>query len=350
MTFITDEILSEGGITATTISATTYLNLTSSNLASVQARRTTGFNLNIFPAFITLDATDLENQPSVIEHDNSNTERIYVYSTGLYLIHYHCDVGPGTVSDFEFFLTKNLLTTLDGSLIQGKNSSTDKVTAGVDVLVLLNGGDYVSLNGRYIGSSSGIANNVVLSVTKMEGVVGPQGLTGPQGPEGTGLFTGGTINNPTEFTAGLTANTISGGTIYGDGSNITNVSSSPLSGTIVLIDTDETETTGTGNNGAIKTYTLGSNTYSRIMIESECGFRSNANTNGIVTFNIEINNVVVRNALIEFDATGAGDQHAAGYTLKYSQPLTAGGTIDISTTSVANGTWTVESLRIYGVI
>ncbi len=153
----------------------------SGDFSAVQARRTTGFTLPAAASFITLDATDVENTPSVVAHDNINTERIYVYSTGLYLIHYHADVGPGTVNDFEFSVVKNALTTISGSIINGKSSSTDKVAAGVDVLVLLNANDYVSLYGKYVASSGGIANNVVLSVTKLDGVIGPAGGGQPGG-------------------------------------------------------------------------------------------------------------------------------------------------------------------------
>ncbi len=128
--------------------------------------------------------------------------------TNLPIVLHHADVGPGTVNDFEFSVLKNALTTIDGSLIAGKSSSTDKIAAGVDVLVLLNANEYVSLYGRYVGSSGGIANNVVLSVTKLEGVVGPQGNTGAQGPTGIGLFTGGTITGDTNFTGGLSATTL----------------------------------------------------------------------------------------------------------------------------------------------
>jgi hypothetical protein len=197
------------GLTATTISAATYLNLSTGDLASVQVVRTTPYTLTAVPALITFDSTSLENQPLVISHDNINTERIYVYEDGLYSLHYHCDVGPGTVSDFEFALVKNTFTILSGSTIEGKNSSTDKVTAGVTTLTLLNTGDYISLAARYIASSSGLAENTTLSVTKMDGVVGPTGNQGPEGPAGTGLFTGGTITSPTNFTGGLTANTFS---------------------------------------------------------------------------------------------------------------------------------------------
>lgn len=220
------------GLSANTISATTYQNLTSGDLASVQAVRTTSFTLPLIPALITFNTTTLENQPLVIEHDNTNTERIYVYETGLYLVHYHCDVAQGTTTnDFEFALTKNTLTILSGGTITGKNSSTDKMTVGITTPVILDAGDYVSLAARYVASSGGLVNNTTLSVTKMEGVVGPAGVsgsTGPQGPAGTGLFTGGTISNPTNFTGGLSANTfsattISGGTFFGNGANLTGI-------------------------------------------------------------------------------------------------------------------------------
>jgi hypothetical protein len=231
-TFITENITSEGTIIGTTISAATYQNLTSGNLPAVQALRTTSYTLTAVPALITFNLTSLENDPTVISHDNTNTDRIYVYETGLYSIHYHCDVAQGTTTnDFEFAATKNTLTILSGSTIAGKNSSTDKITVGVTIQTELNASDYVSLAARYVASSGGIVNNTTLSVIKLDGVVGPQGATGPQGPAGVGLFTGGTISSPTYFINGLSANTftattIVGGTFYGNGSNLTGISGS----------------------------------------------------------------------------------------------------------------------------
>ena len=152
--------------------------VTTGDLATAQARRTTGYTLLATPSTITFNATDVENQPSVVEHDNVNTDRIYVYSSGLYSIHYHCDVAQGTtVNDFEFSAIKNVSTILSGSLIAGKNSSTDKMTVGVTSQEILSAGDYITLAARYVASSGGVVNNAVLSVTKMEGVVGPSGST-----------------------------------------------------------------------------------------------------------------------------------------------------------------------------
>jgi hypothetical protein len=162
--------------------------------------------------------------------------------------------------------------------------------------------------------------------------------------------TGGTFNVSFNSVTGLTST----GTISSSVISATTYQNlppaTPLSGTLILLNTQETEITGVANSTGIFTYTVAVNTYSRIMVESEVGFRSTANLNGLTTFELQYGGVTKRNALIEFDATGAGDQHAAGYTLKYSEAFTAGGVVRINTTGVANGTWTVESFRVYGII
>jgi hypothetical protein len=112
---------------------------------------------------------------------------------------------------------------------------------------------------------------------------------------------------------------------------------------------NETPVSGTTNTTAF-TYVLASNVYSRVIIETEFGFLTNANTNGTATFNILVGATNKRSRLIRVDATGAGDQHDVGKVLKYSESITAGGTITITTTGVSGGTWTIDSLRVYGVI
>ncbi len=192
--FVSGSFTTSGGLTgslqgtasyATQALSASYAPYSTGNLATAQARRTTGYTLPQFPALITFDTTDVENQPSIVSHDNTNTDRIYVYSSGLYSIHFHGDVAQGTTTnDFEFAVTKNTLNICSGSLIAGKNSSTDKMTVGVTTQEILSAGDYVSLAARYVASSGGVFNNAVLSVTKLEGVAGPQGPSGSVGPAG----------------------------------------------------------------------------------------------------------------------------------------------------------------------
>jgi hypothetical protein len=141
------------------------------------------------------------------------------------------------------------------------------------------------------------------------------------------------------------------GSFQGDGTGLTGLTTtaSPPAGTMILIDANETTQSGTTNT-TVKSYTLAANTYSSILIETECGFRSNINTNGIVTFNIVVGGVTKRTHSLEFDATGAGDQFESGRSLKYSEAITGGATITVTTTGTANGTWEVDSLRVYGMI
>jgi hypothetical protein len=141
------------------------------------------------------------------------------------------------------------------------------------------------------------------------------------------------------------------GSFQGDGTGLTGLTTtaSPPAGTMILLSAAENILTGTTNT-TVRSYVLAANTYSSIVIETEVGFRSNANTNGIVTFNIVVGGVVKRTHNIEFDATGAGDQFESGRTLKFSEPITAGATISITTTGIANGTYEVDSLRVYGIV
>jgi hypothetical protein len=141
------------------------------------------------------------------------------------------------------------------------------------------------------------------------------------------------------------------GSFQGNGTNVTGaratITNMP-SGTVELIYADETPVTSTGNT-TVKTYVLEANSYARIIYETECRWRGNVNANSIATVNILVGAVNKRSHQIESDAI-AGVQFDQGRVLKFSEANTAGGTITVTTTATANGTWTVDSLRVYGVL
>jgi hypothetical protein len=142
------------------------------------------------------------------------------------------------------------------------------------------------------------------------------------------------------------------GPFKGDGSGITGakrIITNMPSGTVILLSSNETPATGTGNATAF-TYVLAANSYSRIIIEAETRFRNNANTNGIATFNILVGAVNKRAQQIEIDNMGAANQFDMGRVIKYSEAITAGGTITVTTSGVSNGSWQVDALRVYGVL
>jgi len=166
--------------------------------------------------------------------------------------------------------------------------------------------------------------------------------------QGNSIITG-SLTSTQPFTNVIVSGSFSG-SFQGNGTNITGapaIITNMPAGTVELIYADETQSTGTGNATA-KTFTLSANSYSLVIYETECRFRNNVNSNGIATFIISVGAINKRSQQIEADAV-AGVQFDQGRAMKFSELNTAGGVVTITTTGVANGTWTVDSLRVYGV-
>jgi hypothetical protein len=224
-------------------------------------------------------------------------------------------------------------------------------TSGISGLSGQNGTSGIS----GLSGTNGISGISGLSGTNgTSGISGLSGTSGISGLSGTGTSgISGISGAGTSGISGLQGTSgISG--ISGTGtSGISGISGAggATPGTVILIDAQETEVTGTATNNTAQTYTLAANSYDRIIVESELEFQSAANAQSTVTFNLVIAGNTRRSVLLDADATGAGDVFGMGGVLKYSEPLTGGGTITVQAVVVAgNGTWTVASLRVYGVL
>lgn len=68
--------------------------------AIVQARRTTTQAFTLAWVDVPCDATDDENQPTVVEHDNTNTDRLILHEIGPYEIEYSGDVDVPVQGNF----------------------------------------------------------------------------------------------------------------------------------------------------------------------------------------------------------------------------------------------------------
>ena len=147
--------------------------------------------------------------------------------------------------------------------------------------------------------------------------------------------------------SGSNIKTVNGSSLLGSG-NLT-VSASLPTGTVILLNTDEVNSNG-GTAFTVKSYALASNTYSRIVIESECEFYSGTNILSTCDFAIYVGGVVKRIVENVNSATGAGDYVRTGIAIKYSEAITAGATIELRTQNVSNASFVVNSLRIYGII
>ncbi len=151
--------------------------------AVTQRSRSTSYTLTASFADVTLDTTDVQNDANTVAFDAVNTERIYVYQTGLYELHYHADVAQGTsVNDSAFQIVLNAATVVPGSTLTAKNSSTDKGISSAIVYASLTAGDYVRVQARYPASSGGSLANFTFSVKR---VVAGSGIGGTEGTANT---------------------------------------------------------------------------------------------------------------------------------------------------------------------
>jgi len=171
------------------------LNLDALSLAAVQARRTTAYTLTTSYVDITFDATDVETDSDVVEHNNSNTERIDIKADGTYLIMYGVDIdAPDTLYETTFpeaQVEKNGTTALDGSHSKTTTYNDDSITAPEFVnhlsqsfVTSLSNGDYVTLQMRYSEDQAATNTNMVFIVVKLDGLKGDTGATGAAGADG----------------------------------------------------------------------------------------------------------------------------------------------------------------------
>lgn len=139
--------------------------------------------------------------------------------------------------------------------------------------------------------------------------------------------------------------------LRGDGTWQT-VTATPAAGTVILIHRNETGASGTTTNTSAVTYTLAANTYSFIIAECEIGFVGVAATDCEATFNLTFNGGATKgDYALRQGNSGAGDQWKLLGRYSYSGVFTAGGAITMSVTAtLGTGTWSVKSLRVYGVI
>lgn len=141
------------------------------------------------------------------------------------------------------------------------------------------------------------------------------------------------------------------GSFQGDGSNITGISATPASGTVILLYSDETEDSGTSTTSNIKTYTVASNTYTKIMAECEVQLYGGDNVDCTMKYILSIGGDAVRELTLQQAATGRGGIWILAGNLKTSTSFTSGGTVSVSVNETSNGgTYYIQSLRVYGVI
>lgn len=154
-------------------------------LAIVSVRRSLGYSLTTSFANMTYNITDVETDPTIIEHDNTNTERINIKKDGYYKINYSCTQnGAGGWNYLKGKLVKNGTTDIPGSLVRGFSyvAGIYDLITGVDneIISWLIDGDYITTQYE-IQAASTTKYDSVFSVVKLDGIIGPIGPTGADG-------------------------------------------------------------------------------------------------------------------------------------------------------------------------
>ncbi|MHA2067803.1 MAG: hypothetical protein ACXABY_25855, partial [Candidatus Thorarchaeota archaeon] len=147
---------------------------------AVQARRTTTLSLSAAFQDITLDATDVETDAAVIEHNNTNTDDIDIKVAGTYEISYHAPIDTSGLANGDTWdVTGRIRVNDTGGELAG---STSFVTAWQD--------------GSVDGSDFGffVANTVIATLSASDKVTLQIDTTDNSGSGGTiGLLAGTTL-------------------------------------------------------------------------------------------------------------------------------------------------------------
>ncbi len=160
--------------------------ITSGALAAVQIRRTTTFSLAAAGTWydVPFNTTDVENTPGILEHNNTNTERVDVKDDGLYQITYRFRANDGgTTHTILSRLQLNGASVINGSLSGETNYQNEFGVVQATVLAQLTANDYVTLQVQR-STNNQIEADALLSVIKLEGVKGDPGPAGADGVDG----------------------------------------------------------------------------------------------------------------------------------------------------------------------
>lgn len=158
------------------------------DLPGVQIRNTAGVSgIPLTWTDLSFDATDFENDTSVIEHDNTNTDRILIKETGAYLLSYSfaCD------DEIQVRVRVNDSTVLDGSFQQAGDPSDVNdvlIVASKTLIVDLSASAFLTVQIQSATTAENLQAGGTFVATRLKGVRGEKGDPGTPGSGTTLVF------------------------------------------------------------------------------------------------------------------------------------------------------------------
>lgn len=162
------------------------INPESQTLAAVQARRDSDFTLFNPNTWydIPLNNTDLENTPTMLEHNNSSTDNIEIKADGLYQVHYQIAANDGGTShQLNSRVRVNDSTVVNGSLLSNSDNAGEYTPNSATFIAQFNAGDFITLQAERLTTNT-VVNETSISIIKLEGGQGEQGVQGDKGDKG----------------------------------------------------------------------------------------------------------------------------------------------------------------------
>jgi len=157
-------------------SATTAINLIPPKdpLKSVQVRQSTQVN-NIPTSWtdFSWNSTDIENDDTIIKHDDTNTDRVYIYENGLYFISYQYQIDDESSTRVRIN---------DTTVINGSETTADATAASLPMsksfLVDLVVGDWITMQTLGLAAGQDVDAGATMIVVKYDGLKGDKGNDG----------------------------------------------------------------------------------------------------------------------------------------------------------------------------
>lgn len=169
------------GISTAIVGDTLTITATGGDLASVVVTNTVDSVIPLVYTNVTWDTTDVENDTSVIEHDNVNTERLLIKETGLYFVNFSisfdADVGEEQIAakvvidDTTDVPASERTASEDDEINDLSNAITAELTAGTYLTLQV----IAAATGNLLHLSSNFA------VIRARGSAGATGATGATG-------------------------------------------------------------------------------------------------------------------------------------------------------------------------
>lgn len=168
------------GLTATTVSLQEQIDALSgvTGLTAVQGRRTSTFsNIPLSWTDFDFEATDVETDDSILEHDDTLRDRFLIKKTGLYLLSYTLILDD----EGETRVRVNDTSVIPGSIgLYGNTGDAVDLNGNMPktFVVQLTAGDFVTLQVQANSGAENIFAESTMVIILLEGIQGPKGDTG----------------------------------------------------------------------------------------------------------------------------------------------------------------------------